>query len=127
MKTTAEIKNTGVNRLFKSNINSTGKIKISVVCGMNAKNYHDSELLYQNTFKNWREIPENEFKKINDIIHNTVIYRLKNIFKCQEDQELALKISVAKSQISRLRKNGFHKSTETIIKLLLDYAEHQQK
>lgn len=51
--------------------------------------------------------------------------KLKLVLDCKNDRELADKIGVHKSQITRIKKTGFHGAgTEKLINLLLEKIEN---
>ena len=51
---------------------------------------------------------------------NQLVQRLKKVFEVETDGELAQKLGIAKRQVKRWHKNGFHPSTEKILNKLLD-------
>lgn len=53
-----------------------------------------------------------------------LVQRIKLTLDCKKDRELAEKLEVNKSQITRIKKTGFHGAgTEILINLLLDKIE----
>ena len=55
-----------------------------------------------------------------------MITKLKKALDCKNDSELARKIGVNRSRISYWKTNGFHKSTENLLKLLLDKMDDKR-
>jgi hypothetical protein len=49
-----------------------------------------------------------------------MITKIKKALGCKTNRELALLLDVDESTVSRWNKNGFHKSTERLILLLLN-------
>jgi len=54
-----------------------------------------------------------------------MIDNINNALDCKNDSELAKKIGIDKSRVSRWRNVGFHKSTGALVVLLLEKIKEQ--
>lgn len=53
-----------------------------------------------------------------------MITKIKEALNCKNDSELARLLNINRSRISYWKNKGFHKSTESLLKLLLEEIEN---
>ena len=55
-----------------------------------------------------------------------MIKKIKKVLGLKTNRELASLLGVHESQITRWNKSGFHKSTEALLNLILEFAENDK-
>ena len=62
---------------------------------------------------------------LDNLLHgdSAMIKKIKSALNIKTNRELAALLGIHESQITRWSKTGFHKSTEALLELLLEFAE----